>query len=603
MDDALGTDKEGLLRALWDADPDIERILRSSDGLPEARDRFFEHLNSLERHYFNIYSDRHFRGLHVLERNNAKQCIRVLKNVIRTENEKLTDSSALRLLCALARDEDFAQERVSEGFLCEFLALFRGINGRSGLTEGASPGRRSRSAGGSGAERSRMLDVYAGSVHAHFRRYRHGLEPGMVEHRRLSAEKLQRKLGARPEEWRTFSWQMGHIVRDPDTLASLVRLEPDEVEGLRSARECEIPFQITPYYLSLFNEAGRCRWDSGIRAQVIPSATYCQNVRESREQGMDMDFMQERWTSPVEAITRRYPLVLILKPFGSCPQLCVYCQRNWEITGLDQTRITKAKVEAALGWIGRNRNISEVLVTGGDPLALPNIYIGWLLGRLAAIPHVERIRIGTRVPVTLPYRIDPGLLRLLRRYHRWGEREICIVTHFEHAAEVTPDALEAVRRLRSVGLNVYNQQVFTYYNSRRFETALLRRVLKLSGVNPYYSFITKGKDETVDFRVPLARIQQEVAEEARLLPGVVRSDEAVFNVPRLGKSYLRAWQDHEPIMILPDGRRVYRFYPWEAHVGVADDYIYTDVSIHAYLSRLRADGENTADFGSIWYYF
>jgi lysine 2,3-aminomutase len=102
---------------------------------------------------------------------------------------------------------------------------------------------------------------------------------------------------------------------------------------------------------------------------------------------------------------------------------------------------------------------------------------------------------------------------------------------------------------------------------------------------------------------PIARLLQERKEEARLLPGLDRTDEPVFNVPRLGKSYLRAWQDHEPIMILPDGRRVYRFYPWETRVGVADDYIYTDVSIHGYLSRLLADGENTADYRSVWYYF
>ena len=112
-----------------------------------------------------------------------------------------------------------------------------------------------------------------------------------------------------------------------------------------------------------------------------------------------------------------------------------------------------------------------------------------------------------------------------------------------------------------------------------------------------------GKEETVDFRVPIARIEQERKEEARLLPGIIRTDEPVFNVPKLGKSNLRTWQDHEPIMILPDGSRVYRFYPWESELTVTDDYLYTDVSIYKYLERLYKDGENINDYRSIWYYF
>jgi lysine 2,3-aminomutase len=96
---------------------------------------------------------------------------------------------------------------------------------------------------------------------------------------------------------------------------------------------------------------------------------------------------------------------------------------------------------------------------------------------------------------------------------------------------------------------------------------------------------------------------QENKEEARLLPGLVRTDEPVFNVPRLGKSHLRAWQDHEVIMVLPDGRRVYRFYSWETKLTTATDYLYTDVSLYDYFKRLEADGENVNDYLSMLYYF
>ncbi len=88
-----------------------------------------------------------------------------------------------------------------------------------------------------------------------------------------------------------------------------------------------------------------------------------------------------------------------------------------------------------------------------------------------------------------------------------------------------------------------------------------------------------------------------------LLPGIFRTDEPVFNVPFLGKNHLRAWQDHELISILPNGRRVYSFHPWEKNITKVKPYLYTDVSIHHYLERLKARGEDPEDYRSIWYYY
>jgi lysine 2,3-aminomutase len=216
-----------------------------------------------------------------------------------------------------------------------------------------------------------------------------------------------------------------------------------------------------------------------------------------------------------------------------------------------------------------------------------------MLFRLSRIKHVERIRIGTRTPVTLPQRITDSLVRDISHFHDPRKREIIIVTHFEHPYEITPQALEAVQKFRRYGMEVYNQLVYTFYNSRKFEAVALRQKLRLIGVTPYYTFNTKGKEETDDFRVPIPRLLQEQKEEARLLPGTVRTDEIVFNVPRLGKNYLRATQHHDIISILPDGRRVYEFHPWEKKLSLVDTYIYTDVSIYDYLQKLRAAGEHT----------
>jgi lysine 2,3-aminomutase len=278
-----------------------------------------------------------------------------------------------------------------------------------------------------------------------------------------------------------------------------------------------------------------------------------------------MDFMLERDTSPIEGITRRYPSIVTLKPVLTCPQVCVYCQRNWEIEDVYSSNavISKDKLDKAFQWIADTPEISEVLITGGDPLLLSNNRIENMLFRLSRIKHVERIRIGTRTPVTLPQRITDSLVRDISHFHDPRKREIIIVTHFEHPYEITPQALEAVQKFRRYGMEVYNQLVYTFYNSRKFEAVALRQKLRLIGVTPYYTFNTKGKEETDDFRVPIPRLLQEQKEEARLLPGTVRTDEIVFNVPRLGKNYLRATQHHDIISILPDGRRVYEFHPWE----------------------------------------
>ncbi|MDZ7820862.1 MAG: hypothetical protein U5N26_03055 [Candidatus Marinimicrobia bacterium] len=129
----------------------------------------------------------------------------------------------------------------------------------------------------------------------------------------------------------------------------------------------------------------------------------------------------------------------------------------------------------AVQWIRDNKHITEVLVTGGDPLTLDNDYLHSLLKQLHEIDHVERIRVGTRTPVTLPFRIDDALIDIFRQLNIPGEKELCVVTHIEDALEINPDVIEVVRKLRKAGISVYNQQVFTYYNSFQFKTAFLKK--------------------------------------------------------------------------------------------------------------------------------
>lgn len=600
MNNLLIMTKEELLFQLHDSGPELKDLLAKSCSTKDAREKLFDYLNNLERHYFNIHSEEKYKNYHIIERTNAKECIRVLKNIIRTENEEITGYSALEVLRDLALDKKTVSE-ISDNFLVEFIFLLKGIHANSGITEDSfklpSDSREASQL------RSGKLDEYAGRMNVHLKKHHTGLDREIKMRQKRNRKAILELFGASQHDWNDYRWHLKHVVTDSRTLQKLAYFDKNEWLGLEYAERYHIPFQITPYYLSLFNFGGRIKNDRAVRAQVLPSANYCVNVYNNRKSGIDMDFMGERSTSPIEGITRRYPNIVILKPVDICPQLCVYCQRNWEVKPIRESKTSRKTMTAAIEWIRSNENIAEVLITGGDPLILGDEYINKILADLSEIGHIERIRIGTRVLATLPMRITADLTKILRKYHKPGTREICIVTHFEHSTEITPETIGAIGKIRRAGISIYNQQVFTYYNSSRYETCALRKNLKLAGIDPYYTFNTKGKQETMDFRVPIARISQERKEEARFLPGLARTDEPVFNVPKLGKSHLRAWQDHELIMIDAKGRRVYRFFAWESKVTLVDAYIYHDVPILEYLQRLKADGENPDDYKSIWYYF
>ncbi len=603
MKELITANEDELVEVLWESNPQIYNILKRSEDLHVTRDKLSRYLNNVDAALFSVYSHGHFKNMNILEKKNARDCIRVLKTIIRTENEKQVRFSALKMLSKMAKVSR-VPKRVNKGFIFEFIYLFRGVSGRSGLYSAKEVPSFLKLTGKDAAlERMKFLDDYAGRMEPFFEKYRTGLETDLTHRRSMLKELILQHFGADEGDWSDYHWHLKHIISDISTLQSIVKLDQDEQKGLKLADKYHIPFQITPYYLSLFDSENLKQFDQSIRAQVLPSANYCKNFYESKQKNISMDFMEEESTSPIEGITRRYPRILILKPYKSCPQICVYCQRNWELETIDNSEITRDVITKSIDWVADNPHISEVLVTGGDPLTLNDSYLDWLLGKISDIEHIERIRIGTRTLVTLPFRFTDRLLDVFSKYHRLGEQELCVMTHFQHPTEITPDVLEVVSNIKKQGINIYNQQVFTYYNSKKFESCLLRKTMKKSGIDPYYTFNTKGKDETIDYRVPISRIEQERKEEARLLPGLERTDEPVFNVPRLGKSHLRAWQDHEVIMILPNGSRVYRFYPWESNLELVEPYNYLDVSIYDYLERLYLDGEDIDEYSSILYYF
>lgn len=497
---------------------------------------------------------------------------------------------------------------LTPAFYAELLYLFLGMQGRGPGSKLADihliPSRfRDRRAA---VERSRQLDELSMEVKIRLSKSVSGLEPEVIERRHLRRRKILDTLAASEAQWNDWQWQVSHILRNVDDIRPLVTLKENEIKAITAARSAKLPFGITPFYLSLMDDDPENDRDLSLRAQVMPPSSYVSRMAGHDRNSSCFDFMREADTSPIHLITRRYPAICIFKPFNTCPQICVYCQRNWEIKDAMQEDALAGenRIRAAIEWIRRHPAIHEVLITGGDPLAMTDDQIEPILDAVADIDHLERIRIGSRVPVTMPMRITETLADLLARYRSPGIRQVAVVTHIQHPYEINPETVKAVERLRIRGIPVYNQLVYTFYISRRFEAAHLRRLLAKIGVDPYYTFNTKGKDETLDYRVPIARLLQEQKEEARLLPGLSRTDEAVYNVPGQGKNYLRAGQHRDLIAILPDGTRLYEFHPWEKNISDAGTtHICEDVPILDYLKRLDEAGENIYDYETIWYYY
>ncbi len=536
----------------------------------------------------------------------VRDCVRAFQGLISRRSDAKAGFSVVQAISDVARGR--ARPDLTPAFYADLSYIILGIHGRG---PGLSPADRlltvSKLKGRQAAqERSQQLDELWAGLDVIVQRYPTGMDKEVIARRVRRRDRILEAFGGSEENWDDWHWQLRNTIRDAETLAKVVDLSPRDRDAIVKAADRHVPMGVTPYYASLMDDRPSER-DRSIRHQVIPSDDYVEGLCQLRElDSSELDFMREEDTSPIDLITRRYPQICILKPVNTCPQICVYCQRNWEIENAMDSRgfLPQAQIDAAIEWIADHPSIREVLVTGGDPFVLSTGRLRQILDRLAVIPSVERIRIGSRALVTVPMRVDDELADLLSLYSIPGRREVCVATHVQHPYEVTPAMMSAAQRLRSRRIPVYNQLVYTFFNSRRFEACTLRRLLRLIGIDPYYTFNVKGKDEMRAYRVPVARLLQEQKEEARLLPGLSRTDEAVFNVPGLGKNYLRAAQHRDLLSILPDGSRVYEYHPWEKNItGSLETYVGPDVPILEYLERIENIGEDPTEYESIWYYF
>ena len=581
--------------------PEIITIARQSQSVDALRKSLAGLAHNMMFETFDEYDS--FNAGSIMR---VRDCAKIIVRMMTKRSEHKAGFSVAGAIRDIAMD--VPRPDLLPAFYADLNYLFMGLQGRGpgkAITDfHLMPSRlKDREAA---VERSGQLDDLYTAVQARLDKSVSGLSEESVNRREERRKRICAKLGASEKDWNDWQWQINNVLRESKDIAALLTLSKEEKKAIANARKHRLPFGITPHYISLMDDDPENKRDRAVRAQVIPPSSYVEKTIQAKDNGLCMDFMLESDTSPVDLITRRYPSICIFKPYNTCPQVCVYCQRNWEIDDAMQpgAMAPDDKIQEAVEWIRAHPAIHEVLITGGDPLAMGDEEFERILSMVADIPAVERIRIGTRTLVTLPMRFTDNLVSILEKYREPSRRQISVVTHVQHPYEVNPDMALAVERLRQRGIPVYNQLVYTFYVSRRFEAAYLRRLLAKIGIDPYYTFNSKGKEETSAYRVPIARLMQEQKEESRLLPGLSRTDEAVFNVPGLGKNYLKMTSFRDLISILPDGSRLYEFHPWERNASLAmKTHMSKDVPILDYLRRLEAVGEDIQDYETIWYYF
>jgi lysine 2,3-aminomutase len=246
--------------------------------------------------------------------------------------------------------------------------------------------------------------------------------------------------------------------------------------------------RINPYYLSLIRYPGDPIW-----LQCIPDA------RELEEDGLPEDPLAEDSHSPVPSIVHRYPDRVLFLTTSQCSMYCRFCTRKRKVG--NSSKINMKYIQDGIDYIAANPQIRDVILSGGDPLMLTDFLLERVLKGLRAIPHVEIIRLGTKMPCVLPQRITPKLCRMIKKYH-----PIYVNTHFNHPWECTPEAKRACEMLADAGVPVGNQAVLMkgVNDDAAVMLELVRKLLAMR-VRPYYLYqadITKGTDY---FRTPVSK--------------------------------------------------------------------------------------------------
>lgn len=296
------------------------------------------------------------------------------------------------------------------------------------------------------------------------------------------------------EHWLDWRWHIQHSVSDVATFEKVTGIKLEDEFKKNVSRTIEkFPLGITPYYLSLIDVDDY--YNDPVFKQAFPVPE--ELIVEPHEMA---DPLAEDQDSPVPGITHRYPDRVLFHVSNVCAMYCRHCTRKRKVGDVDSIP-GKEEIERGLAYIAEHPEVRDVLLSGGDPLMLPDAYLDWILTALRNIPHVQIVRLGTRMPVVLPYRITDELVAMLRRHH-----PLWINTHFNHPRELTASARQALARLADAGIPLGNQTVLLsgVNDCQRIIRSLVHKLVE-NRVRPYYLYQCDLSEGLTHFRTPVGK--------------------------------------------------------------------------------------------------
>lgn len=310
-------------------------------------------------------------------------------------------------------------------------------------------------------------------------------------------QKLAEKLAkgeASISKWKDWKWQLKNSIKHISTVEKIlgVRFEPEKSFELEKTLK-KFPLSITPYYFSLIE--GDDYENDPVFRQAFPSP------KEMKIMDSDMaDPLHEDEDSPVPGLTHRYPDRVLFHVSNTCSMYCRHCTRKRKV-GDDDYIPEKRLLEKGIEYIKSKPQIRDVLLSGGDPLMLNDNHLDWILSEIFSIEHVQVVRIGTRMPVVLPYRITDELIDVLKKY-----KSLWINTHFNHPREITTSSKEALSKLADAGIPLGNQTVLLagVNDCPRIMKALVHKLVR-NRVRPYYLYQCDLSEGLSHFRTPISK--------------------------------------------------------------------------------------------------
>jgi len=295
-----------------------------------------------------------------------------------------------------------------------------------------------------------------------------------------------------PLDWEDWHWQIKHRICSKDELSQVIKLSPEEEAGLKKASG-RLSLAITPYWATLMDpEDPNCP----LRRQAVPvAAEFTVGPHEM------IDPCAEDRDSPAPHLVHRYPDRVLLLATEHCALYCRHCTRR-RLVGDNEAHSNNgpSRFDAAIEYIKANRKVRDVLISGGDPFVLEDEELESIIQRVRSISHVEFLRIGTRVPVTLPQRITDKVVNMLKKYS-----PVWISIHFNHPKEITKRCKMACDMLSDAGIPLGSQSVLLKgVNDRPYIMKKLTHELLKIRVRPYYIYQCDPVKGTQHFRTPVA---------------------------------------------------------------------------------------------------